>query len=737
MSLSSQTHSARDALADPRVWRSRGRCGRSPRSTRCCSSCSRSCSRCRCRRARSDWSVAVEYRDGRPAYVFLSPDDKWRLPVALDASIRSSSTALVALEDKRFWRHDGVDPIAIVRAACDRRDAHARRVSGGSTLTMQLARLLEPRPRTMPNKLRRHVPRGAARSRGCRKREILEQYLSRTPYGGNVEGIESAAWSYFGHGARPPDAARDRDAARGAAGPDALRAAGPATRRGCARAATRSSRKLIAAGVFPATDAAVAARRGRRLAAARAAAPDAARGRRTPRSWLRGAPPRRDRASARRSTPARRRSPSARSRCARPSCTSKGIHGGAVVVVDHRTREVVALVGNLDFGDATHGGQIAMFARPRSPGSTLKPFLYALAIDRGLALPELPRRRRADAVRHLPAAQLRRRLRRPRHAARRARPIAEPAVRRAARSSYGVERFLGELGRMGISLGRLAPGEYGLSLIAGGIEAHAARARRAVRDARRRRHLPAAPPRGGGRGRWGGRRRGQRFRRRLDLRPGRRVADARCARQEGPAGLPAPARARRRAGRDPLEDRHQLRPARCVGDRLGPALHGRRVDRQPRQLVERGARRLGSRRPAAVRRPRRPRGSLAPAGAAAAAARAGLRRCLRVLRLCRLGGLPGAREGARAGPRGPDGAGPVLPGLRRRSHHRPRRAPRVPRPGPRLRSPRVRRAPELGLRVARRAQPGDPRSARSSPTAARPTPTPPRRACSPPPRARS
>ncbi|HEX7843617.1 MAG TPA: transglycosylase domain-containing protein, partial [Kofleriaceae bacterium] len=149
---------------------------------------------------RNDWSVAVEYRDGTPAYVFLSHDDKWRLPVALGDVDPAFVRALVALEDKRFWHHDGVDPIAIARAAVT--DAvHARRISGGSTLTMQLARLLEPRPRTWPSKLA-DMFRAVQLDLRLGKREILEQYLSRTPYGGNVEGVESAAWSYFGHGAR-------------------------------------------------------------------------------------------------------------------------------------------------------------------------------------------------------------------------------------------------------------------------------------------------------------------------------------------------------------------------------------------------------------------------------------------------------------------------------------------------------------------------------------------------------
>src|SRR5262249_46288469 len=72
-------------------------------------------------------------------------------------------------------------------------------VSGGSTLSMQLARLLEPRPRTIASKLA-DMFRAVQLDVRLSKREILEQYLSRTPYGENVEGIESAAWAYFGHG---------------------------------------------------------------------------------------------------------------------------------------------------------------------------------------------------------------------------------------------------------------------------------------------------------------------------------------------------------------------------------------------------------------------------------------------------------------------------------------------------------------------------------------------------------
>ena len=147
----------------------------------------------------TSWSVTVEYRDGKPAHVFLSADDKWRLPVELDKVDPQLIRALVALEDKRFWDHNGVDAAAIVRAAWSDLVA-MRRVSGGSTLSMQLARLLEPRRRTIPNKLV-DMFRALQLDARMSKREILAAYLARTPYGRNLEGIESAAWSYFGHGA--------------------------------------------------------------------------------------------------------------------------------------------------------------------------------------------------------------------------------------------------------------------------------------------------------------------------------------------------------------------------------------------------------------------------------------------------------------------------------------------------------------------------------------------------------
>jgi penicillin-binding protein 1C len=411
-----------------------------------------------------DGSVAVEYRDGRPAYVFLSRDDKWRLPVTLDEVDPAFVAALVALEDQRFWHHDGVDPRAIVRAAVSDL-VHLRRVSGGSTLTMQLARLLEPRARTVRSKLL-DMFRAVQLDLRLGKREILAQYLSRTPYGGNVEGVESAAWSYFGHGARHLTPLEIATLLAVPQGPTRY-----APRPGnVARLRARRDEilgKLAAAGVFPATDAAAAT-------AEAAATPPPDHLRRMPREAAHAA------VSLRKHHPGEVHIRSTLDAGAqalaeravlqhRAELQRKGIYGGAVVVVDHRTREVAALVGSLDFSDARHGGQIAMFERPRSPGSTLKPFVYALAIDRGMALPEylvadVPSQYGTYRPRNFDGdwaglVTLRDAL---------SRSLNLPFVDLLDR--LGVESFLSELGRMGVAPVRTAPGQYGLSMIVGGIE---------------------------------------------------------------------------------------------------------------------------------------------------------------------------------------------------------------------------------------------------------------------------
>jgi penicillin-binding protein 1C len=413
---------------------------------------------------RIGWSTSVEYRDGHPAHVFLSADDKWRLPVELERVDPAFVRALVALEDKRFWSHHGVDPIAIGRAAITD-VVHLRRVSGGSTLSMQLARLLEPRRRTIPNKLV-DMFRALQLDARMSKREILEHYLARTPYGRNVEGIASAAWSYFGHGAQHLSPLEIATLLAVPQGPTRF-APSKANQTRLRERRDRILGKLIEADVFSSAD--VEAARAEALAVA-----PPLRLRPMPREathaaiWARGTHP----GETRIRTTLDRGAQSVVEKLVASYGTElqhRSIHNAAVVVVDHKTRDVVALAGNLDFADTKHGGQISMFARPRSPGSTLKPLLYALSIDRGLALPEYlvadvpseygtyrPHNFDGD---YAGLITLRESLNR---------SLNLPFI--DLLQKLGVETFIGELQRSGVSHARATPGEYGLSLIAGGIE---------------------------------------------------------------------------------------------------------------------------------------------------------------------------------------------------------------------------------------------------------------------------
>jgi len=429
-------------------------------------------------------STVVEFADGSPAHVFLSPDDRYRMAVTPEdlagggpGSIDPDYLeALLRFEDKRFHHHPGVDPIAVFRSAVANL-RHGRVVSGASTLTMQLVRLLEPRPRTLGSKAIEAV-RAVQLETLMSKDEILAAYLTFLPFGRNVEGVPAASWGYFGHG---PEELTPEEIAVLLAVPQR-----PTTRYPTAenRDRLREARDEIAAWlVAEGVDLGDGSGKGTervdadRLLAQVAAAGVPERIRALPRHaphaayWL----------AERRSSPdAGRPIETTLDRgsqllaerlmaAAHPELAIRGIHNGAVVVVDHRRSVVRALVGNFDFWDDDHGGQIAGFDVPRSPGSALKPFIYALALDRGLALPE-------QLVRDVPVAYgdyapsnydgeltglvpLEDAL---------SHSLNIPFVRLLGR--VGVERFVGTLHGAGVESLRSQPGYYGLSAAIGAVE---------------------------------------------------------------------------------------------------------------------------------------------------------------------------------------------------------------------------------------------------------------------------
>jgi penicillin-binding protein 1C len=331
-------------------------------------------------------STVVGWSDGTIAHVFLAPDDRWRLPTDLDDVDPAYVDALVRFEDKRFWWHPGVDPIALLRAVyVDLRAGRAE--AGASTLTLQLVRVLEPRPRTIPSKLV-EMFRALTIELRMSKREILAAYLTFAPYGGNVEGVRAASWSYFGHDADHLTAAEIATLLAVPQNPG-LRA--PSTRHADALRSGRDeiARRLADFGALP-----VPEDSDRELVLAQViAAPVPESIQLFPREiphlavWLHERDPAAvwipttiDRAVQHRAEQALASVEEERA--------LQGVHNAVVMVVDHHTGDVAAVVGGFSFWDDAHGGQIAAFDNPRSPGSALKPVIYALSIDTGQALPE-------------------------------------------------------------------------------------------------------------------------------------------------------------------------------------------------------------------------------------------------------------------------------------------------------------------------------------------------------------
>lgn len=420
-------------------------------------------------RVRAPGATLVLWDDGQVAQAMLAPDGRLRVPARLEEVDPDYVDALVAIEDHRFWWHPGFDPLALARALAQR-VTHGEVISGGSTLTMQVARMAEPRPRTMRSKVLEML-RAVQLELRLDKRQILEAYLTLAPYGRNLEGIEAASLACFGH--RPDQLTDDEIAVLLAIPQDPTdRYPTPAHEPALRAARDRVVLRLAAAGRLDlggdhdrAVQDVVADLVSHPVPTALAplprAAPHATR-------WLAGRHPGADRVPTTLDRGVQGAAERALARFS-PEARELGIHNAVVVVVEHEDGAVRGLVGNMDFWDAEHGGQIPAFDVPRSPGSTLKPFVYGRAIDAGLELPE-------HLVPDVPVSwgtwspdnydggfsgmvRLEDAL---------SRSLNVPFV--VLLDEIGVEPFLGVLRQSGVKSLAPEPGHYGLSLVAGGIE---------------------------------------------------------------------------------------------------------------------------------------------------------------------------------------------------------------------------------------------------------------------------
>lgn len=322
-------------------------------------------------------SVTVVDREDRLLRAFTTPDGRWRLPVEPADVDQRYLAMLMAFEDKRFRTHGGVDIAAMLRASAQLLSS-GRIVSGGSTLTMQVARLLEgEHERRAGAKLHQMLVAWQLEHRYS-KDEILRLYLRLAPFGGNIEGVRAASLAYFG---KEPVRLSAAEAALLVALPQA-----PESRRpdrfpeSARRARDRVLSRAVAAGVLKPEEAAAARRENvpNRRREFPKLAPHLAE------AELRRAPLQ----SIHRLTVDRDLQARLEVLAGEHARLAGAKMSSALLVVDHKTGAVLAHVGSADYFDETRLGAIDMTDAVRSPGSTLKPLIYALAFEAGLAHPE-------------------------------------------------------------------------------------------------------------------------------------------------------------------------------------------------------------------------------------------------------------------------------------------------------------------------------------------------------------
>lgn len=312
-------------------------------------------------------SVCTEVvaRDGTLLAAQPAPGGIWRLRTNTNDVDPRYLNLLVAAEDRHFWRHPGIDPGALLRAASQWLRA-GRIVSGGSTLTMQTARLLEPHPRDLFGKLHDLV-RALQLERRYSKDQILGMYLTLAPFGANLEGVRAASMVWFGHA---PDRMTPAEAALLAAIPQSPSRRRPDRYPSAARQAmARLVQRLTNAGnapdwLAPAIDPPLASRHAmNRLAGLFAAAQARA---------------------ASEGTVVRTTIDATLQRRLEALLTREmvGVEpqvGVAAMVVDSHSRAVLASVAGR--GSTYPGGSLDLTQTRRSPGSALKPFIYGMAFD--------------------------------------------------------------------------------------------------------------------------------------------------------------------------------------------------------------------------------------------------------------------------------------------------------------------------------------------------------------------
>ncbi len=328
-------------------------------------------------KVKEDYSQTIIAADGSMLHAFLNKEDKWRMKIDIEEINPLLKKTMVYKEDKYFYYHFGINPLAVIRALFTN-TFRGERISGASTITMQVARLLEPKKRTYLNKLK-EMFRAMQLESHFSKNEILQLYLNLVSYGGNIEGIKSASVLYFQQMPQALSLAQVVTLAIIPNRPTSLRLG-------------RNNSYIIQErnkwleyfrqkSLFPVEEIDDALEEP--LDAERHEAPKLAQhfslllrktypGRTTIKTFL--------------DPEIQEKVENLTFNYIRP-LRFMNISNAAVVVVNNHTNAVVAYLGSADFYNDNFNGQVDGAVAVRSPGSTLKPYLFALAIDKGLVTP--------------------------------------------------------------------------------------------------------------------------------------------------------------------------------------------------------------------------------------------------------------------------------------------------------------------------------------------------------------
>ena len=324
------------------------------------------------------YSTQITASDGTVLHAFLSVDDKWRLYTNISEITPLLQKTLIYKEDRYFYYHPGINPFAMLRAV-GRNIFTGRRTSGASTITMQVVRLLEPKKRTYLNKLMESF-RAVQLELHYSKDEILQLYLNLVPYGGNIEGIKAASLLYFN---KAPQLLSLAEITALTIVPNRPSSLQPGTKNDALKNARNEwlirfgKERLFEKNIIQ--DALEEPLMVKRLTAPKQASHLSLR--------LKKDFPDRPIINTTVKIQAQKQTEEQVKNYVN-RLQSMNIHNAAVLVINNETMTVEAYVGSADFDNPYDGGQVDGIRAIRSPGSTLKPILYATALDKGFITPK-------------------------------------------------------------------------------------------------------------------------------------------------------------------------------------------------------------------------------------------------------------------------------------------------------------------------------------------------------------